>query len=139
METAHHFSSRLDCRNTADVPFANCPLRKTICLGTMRRPCTPFFLNRHPPSDCLFWLACPGNPDPSTCLLGQTLTSPQFGQCPQMMSAIILYMWRPTGRKTRVGTLTEDNCAFAVFFTLKDWQSCRFNHDSDACSCTPKK
>ena len=25
-------------------------------------------------------------------------------------TAIILYMWRPAGRKTRVGTLTKDNC-----------------------------
>ena len=25
-------------------------------------------------------------------------------------TAVILYTWRPAGRKTRVGTLTEDNC-----------------------------
>ena len=71
-------------------------------------------------SDSFSRLACPANPDPGTRLFGQTLTSPQMLAMSPIMPAIILYMWRPAGRRTRDRTLTEDNCV------------------ADDCSCTPK-
>ena len=51
--------------------------------------CTPIFLSRHrvvchPDSRVAYLgLRVQANPDPGTCLFGQTLTSPQFGQCPR--------------------------------------------------------